>query len=103
MRRRLSNLRRGGSDEGAPGNIQRAIVGGVRREALRQRRIDLGDLRLGTVEHRVVQRTREIERRVPELLETSVAPVQVQGLYPDLCEARLLEQLQHPPGTTQRE
>ena len=93
----------GGCHERAPGDVHRAVGGGVGREALRQRRMDLGDLVLGPVEHRVVELAREVERRVPELLEARVAAMQLERLDPHLGEARLLEQLPHSLRAAQRE
>ena len=49
--------------------------------------MDLGDLRLGAVEHRVVEGTREVERRVPELLEARRAGAALQRLDPHVRQS----------------
>ena len=87
----------------APGYLQRPVGGGVRREALAQRHLDLGDLRSGPAQHRVVEAAREVERRVPQLLEARVAAREVERLDVHVGETRLLEQLGHPRGAPQRE
>src|ERR1017187_3373732 len=65
--------------------------------------MDLGDLRLGTTEHRVVEGAREVERRVPQLLEARMAPAQVDRLDARVGEARLRKQLPYPLRIAQRE
>src|ERR1700677_1864831 len=99
MRRRLSNFHdfasraaactapgsgAGGGDERAPGYLQRAVESRVRREALGQRGLDLVHLSGRAREHGIVEVAREIERRLPQVLEARMVTGKVYRLDLDL-------------------
>src|SRR5690242_15517893 len=78
--------------------LQGAVLGRIGREAGGEARADLGDLVLGTREDRVVEGARDVERRLPKLLEAGAALGQLERLHPYLVEAGVFEQLPHPPA-----
>src|ERR1035437_1586695 len=94
--RRRSGAR--GRHERAARHLERPAGRGEGGEALLQRSPDLLDLRLRAREHRVMEVAREVQRRLPQLLEALVDAAQLQGLAAHVGEARPVEELREALG-----
>src|SRR6478672_5206285 len=80
-------------DERACGDVEASVASLELRQTRLDRGADLLDLARRALEHRVVEHAREVERRLPELVEVAVHAMQVQRLDTHVGEPGLVEQL----------